>query len=127
MPGDDGLGAAIMVLFFVVFLGILTLFTAGIIKAIIKHRTVRRTNLASPPLSRPARVVAKRSSVSGSENSTSTSYFATFEFADGSRTEFELKGAEYGTLAEGDAGVLHNQGTWFRGFDRNSQIQDRRI
>lgn len=53
-------------------------------------------------------------------------YFATFEFPDGSREEFRLQGEAYGLLSEGDSGLLRTQGTWFQGFDRNSQIQDRR-
>jgi hypothetical protein len=68
-----------------------------------------------------ARVVAKRSEVHGpAHGRTSTTYYTTFEFADGSRREFSLSGTEYGLLVEGDAGGLSWQGTAYRGFERRS-------
>ena len=52
-------------------------------------------------------------------NSTSTSYYVTFEFENGERMELEISGREYGLIAEGDKGVLSFQGTRFISFERN--------
>jgi hypothetical protein len=38
--------------------------------------------------------------------STTTFYYLTFEFTDGSREEFGVTGEEYGLLAEGDRGMV---------------------
>lgn len=51
-------------------------------------------------------------------NSTSTSYYVTFEFENGERMELEISGREYGLIAEGDKGVLSFQGTRFISFER---------
>lgn len=81
-------------------------------------------NLEQEEIARPARVVGKRTSVSGGGGSgdhhfaTSTAYFVTFEFDDGTRQELTVKGPEYGLLVEGDQGLLRSKGTWYRGFDR---------
>jgi hypothetical protein len=79
-------------------------------------------NASSPKIARKARIISKRLSVSGSSNqhsgSTSTSYYITFEFLNGSREELSVKGKEYGLLTEGDKGILHSQGKWYQGFDR---------
>lgn len=47
-----------------------------------------------------------------------TAHYVTFEFDDGSRERFSVRGDQYGLLAEGDAGTLQSQGTRFKGFDR---------
>ena len=52
-------------------------------------------------------------------NAHSTAYYATFQFDSGDRMEFAIDGAEYGMLAEGDAGQLTFQGTRYLGFVRN--------
>lgn len=49
---------------------------------------------------------------------THTAYFVTFEFEEGSREEFSMRGDQYAMLAEGDIGTLQSQGSWFKGFDR---------
>lgn len=51
-------------------------------------------------------------------NSTSTSYYVTFEFENGERMELEISGREYGLIAEGDKGILSFQGTRFISFER---------
>ena len=75
-----------------------------------------------------AEVVAKRSDVSfvqygghrGDSNAfADTSYFVTFQTANGERTELAVAGREYGMLAEGDSGRLTFQGTLYVGFERN--------
>ena len=74
----------------------------------------------APLTPRAAVVKSKRTSVtSGSENmSASTSYFAAFEFADGSREEFSVPTALYSQLAENDAGVLFTRANAVAAFDR---------
>lgn len=80
-----------------------------------------------PRLTVPATVVAKRTNVSrhhhrhsghASHVSTSTSYYATFQFASGDRLELHVSGYEYGMLVEGDQGELTFQGTRYLGFQR---------
>lgn len=84
-------------------------------------------NNKAPVLSVLAKVVAKRTDVSGGSNmgvdggtmnSASTWYYATFEVESGNRMEFSVQGKVYGLMAEGDIGKLTFQGTRFLGFDR---------
>jgi len=75
-------------------------------------------NAFSPQLHRDARAISKRLRVSGTESSTSTRYYVTFEFSDRSRAEFKVGARTYSVLAEGDSGTLHFQGNWFRSFNR---------
>ena len=83
-------------------------------------------NNKSPILSVLAKVVAKRTEVSGGSNmgtdgvstSSSTWYYATFEVESGNRMEFSVLGKVYGLIAEGDKGKLTFQGTRFLGFER---------
>ena len=67
-----------------------------------------------------AKLVTKRSNVSGGVNHinhmTSTSYYMTFEIGDHNRQEFKVKGSVYGKYAEGDVGNLVFQGTRFLDF-----------
>lgn len=69
-----------------------------IVFAVISGITTWTRNNASPVLRRDATVVTKRTKVWGGsdDSSASTSYFATFEFADRSRLELQLSGSEYG-------------------------------
>ena len=81
----------------------------------------------------PAKVVAKRqntthhshpvagdaSGAHGFHNTTSTSYYVTFEVESGDRMEFSVRGQDYGMLVEGDEGRLSFQGTRFLDFERN--------
>lgn len=50
--------------------------------------------------------------------SESTSYYTTFEFADGSREEFSVPTALYSQFAENDAGVLFTRANMVAAFDR---------
>ena len=81
-----------------------------------------RLNRAAPSLQTPARVVDKREEVTGRSSSyggtTTTSYFVTFQFPDGSRIELPVSGPTAGQLVVGDSGTLTWQGTWFQGFER---------
>ncbi|MCC3358471.1 DUF2500 domain-containing protein [Bacillus sp. REN16] len=88
-----------------------------------------KKNEDSPRLSVPAIVKTKRTHVSKHTHhhtephhhhhvSSSTSYYVTFEFESGDRSEFALSGNDYGQLAEGDQGKLTFQGTRYLGFER---------
>jgi hypothetical protein len=79
-------------------------------------------NRSQPVEEVPARLVAKRTEVSGGANNTSarTDYYVTFERKDGTRQEFPVSGTTYGLVAEGDRGILICQGTWFKGFRRKT-------
>jgi Protein of unknown function (DUF2500) len=91
--------------------GILILIIVSLITTFIR-------NASSPRLAREARVVGKRLDISGGKNGSSTYYYATFEFPDGSREEFGVSSKIYGILAEGDLGTLHSQGTYVWEFNR---------
>ena len=75
-------------------------------------------NANSPILEERAIVVAKRTSVSGTSEGSSTSYYITFEFENGSRRELHARGSQYGIVAEGDRGILKSQGTKLLSFER---------
>lgn len=121
MFGFGGLGL-FQILFAVVFVGILFVFMFNAGKSLMEWGKNNR----SPRLTVAARVVAKRENVSvhhhhgsGAGHTTrSTTYYATFEFDGGDRSELRLSGQEYGLLAEGDAGLLTFQGTRFVDFQR---------
>jgi hypothetical protein len=90
-----------------------------VIFRILLHVAEGVSNLSRRLQSTEARVVAKRAEIGGyPRGRTSTAYFVTFQFDDGSRREFRLSGAQFGLLVEGDAGLLSWQGTAYRGFDR---------
>lgn len=83
------------------------------------------SNNKQPILNVDAKVVSKRTNVSGGNHhgnhvhsSSSTSYYVTFEVQSGDRLEFRVSGKEYGQLVEGDAGNLIFQGTRYHEFDR---------
>ena len=101
-----------------IFIAVIGIFAMVIIKGIATWVS----NNNSPVETYNAVVVAKRANVSGGGNnsSASTSYHVTFELEDNSRLELGVKSHEYGTLAEGDVGVLTRQGTRFLGFERKS-------
>ncbi len=76
-------------------------------------------NFRAPLRSAPAKVVGKRTDVSGnSDGPVSTTYYVTFQFHDGSRTEIVVDSGDYGYICEGDVGELKYKGTWYRGFNR---------
>lgn len=110
-----------------IFIGIIFMIVIfGIFQGILQWNK----NNKSPILSVAAVLVAKRTRVNhqthntGQDNmpmhqSTSTTYYATFEVESGDRMEFALKSNEYGMLAEGDAGILTFQGTRYIEFERS--------
>ena len=103
-----------------------------IVVMIVKGIATWNKNNHSPRLTVDAVVVAKREHVSrhhdpvggditgmhGYHTSSSTWYYATFEFEGGDRLELQIDGEEYGMLAEGDKGKLTFQGTRFVDFER---------
>jgi hypothetical protein len=82
-------------------------------------------NNSQPVSNTEARVVTKRTEVSGTRESSSTRYFATFELDQGERREFCVSGSEYGMLSEGDLGQLQSQGTRYLGFTRSPRTQEK--
>lgn len=121
--GDDIMFTIGPIFIFVVFVIIIGLFIFAIISSIVKWNK----NNQQPRLSTPAKVVTKRTSVhGGGESSSYSNYYITFEFPSGDRTEFQLKGEEYGMLVEGDSGELQFQGTRYLGFTRNKHIEENR-
>jgi len=119
---DDGFGFmnVFMVIFVILFVCFLIVF---IVIAMSNAKRWHKNNL-SPVLTVKAKVVSKREDVSGSHNntnnfnSTSTTYYATFEVESGDRMELAMYGTDYGQLAEGDSGKLTFQGTRYKGFER---------
>ena len=75
-------------------------------------------NNQSPRLTVEATVVAKRQHISHSEDSSHTTYYATFQFESGDRLELAVPRTQIGYLVEGDNGKLSFQGTRFLGFER---------
>ncbi|MEW4369108.1 DUF2500 domain-containing protein [Paenibacillus kandeliae] len=101
--------------FVVIFLMIISLFAIGIIKTISQWLH----NRAQDVLTEPVMVSGKRQHVRGGSNSsTSTYYYITFEKQDRSRFELEVPEEQYGIIAEGDNGQLTYQGSWFKTFER---------
>lgn len=120
-------------MFFIVpvLIGIVFIVVIGlIIVSVVKGARQWKRNNDSPVLTVEAMVVAKRADVSEYRNNTaadnmsyssSTTYYVTFEVASGDRMEFQVRDAEYGMLAERDAGRLTFQGTRYQGFARSRQ------
>jgi len=109
----------IFFIFSLILIAFFALFLRLIFIAISHQMRINARNRASALLNREAVIVGKRQDVSGgSETSTTTLYYLTFEFTDGSREEFWVTGEEYGLLTEGDRGMLQSQGTWYKGFNR---------
>lgn len=92
-----------------------------IIGSIVKGAAEWSSNNAAPQQRFPARVVTKRTHVSGGSgnSSASTYYYITFErLSDNARQEFRVKPSDYSALADDDHGELAHQGTRFLGFLR---------
>lgn len=103
------------VMFVITFAIIIFLIIAVIVSSL---RTNARNN-AAPRLKSQAKVVSRRTNVHGMHGgSTNTDYYITFEFEQGSRKEFQVNNYEYGTLIEGDIGILEHQGSRYFGFER---------
>lgn len=112
-----------------IFMGIIFIIVIGsIILNAGKGISQWKKNEDSPRLSVHAMISSKRTNVSRHthhhddhmhSHSTSTTYYVTFQFESGDRSEFRISGKEYGQLAEGDLGTLTFQGTRYLGFERD--------
>lgn len=109
-----------------VFVVIIFIFVIVIIAVTFATSTAqwRRNNL-SPRLTVPAKIVTKRVDTRHTHpandsfpNTSTSTYFITFEFDSGDRQEFTVQGEDYGLLAEGDTGRLTFQGKRFLSFER---------
>ena len=100
-----------------------------IVYKIANHVSEEAKNSKAPVLTVEAKVVSKRTSISGTGGSmqmngmytsgtTSTSYYVTFQAPDSSRLELKVPGKKYGMLAEGDTGLLTYQRKRFVGYKR---------
>ncbi len=113
----EGVPLPMTVMFFVVAAIILTAFIFLMITFIRGNRKYRQCK-ALPPQSERARVVSKRTDVSG-HNHTSTAYYITFELDSGERIELYVSGRDFGMIAEGDDGILTHQDVLFNSFTRS--------
>ena len=120
-----------------IFIGIIFVIVfIGIIVSSISGLSQWKKNEDSPRLSVPAVVKIKRTNVRrhshhhhdhhSHSHSSTTTYFITFEFESGDRSEFHVSGKEYGMLAEGDIGTLTFQGTRYIDFTRTKLAQFQR-
>jgi hypothetical protein len=110
------LGALFILFCFAFVVGIFGLLFYTIIRKFQESAATNARNNALPVQDVLAKVLSKRSQVSGEYRY--TTYYVTFELTDGQRAEFELKGPEFGVLMEGDFGTLRHQGTRYLGFQR---------
>ncbi|WP_400243916.1 DUF2500 domain-containing protein [Niallia sp. JL1B1071] len=119
--GGDFMFSAVPIFIFIVFAIIIGIIIFAVIGSI--HSWSK--NNQQPRLSTPATVVTKRSKVSGGgETNAHSSYYVTFEFPSGDRTEFKVKGEQFGILVEGDNGELQFQGTRYLDFTRKNHVGD---
>lgn len=124
----SGFDALFSILFPLVFLFVLGMILFTVVRDL---RTWRKNN-ASPRLTVPATVVAKRMNVSrhhtanagdmtgahGYTSTSATTYYVTFQVESGDRMELQMSGQDYGMLVEGDRGRLTFQGTRYLDFQR---------
>lgn len=91
---------------------------------VISGLTTWIKNNNAPNVTTLATIVAKRTDVSyhHSDNGSThhSTYYVTFQDANGKRQEFSISRREYGLLAEQDQGTLNYQGTRFLNFERNA-------
>lgn len=100
---------------------LLPLFLVGIGIYTISKQVGKTTSASRAPLERrPALVVRERTKVSGGgeHSSARTDYFATLQFPDGSRREFDVLEGVGGTIAPGDMGVGYLKGDFLIAFSR---------
>ena len=101
------------------FIIVFAIIIFAIITSAVTSLRTKAINDAAPRLKSQAKIISKRTSVHGMQGGhTTTDYFITFEFEDSSRQEFQVNDYEYGTLIEGDSGILEHQGSRYLGFER---------
>ena len=101
----------------IVIVGFLVVLAIPMVIAVL--RVARRWSIEkrSPLDKAEARVVDKRTLVTGGRPETQT-YYVTFEFPTGQRLELEVPGRDSGVLVVGDQGTLAWQGPRYLGFAR---------
>ena len=79
-----------------------------------------RYNNKQPIVPAEAKVIGKRTHVSGGSNnhSASTTYYITFELINSERLELRVSYNDYAYIVEGDKGILTFQGRRFKSFER---------
>lgn len=110
-----------LILFFIIFGGAILFAIYSIFNSVSSSIAEKRYNDSQPVLTKEVKVSGKRSEVSGGrgKHPVSTSYYATFEFAeDKKRLELEVEDEDYGLMAEGDSGKLTFQGRRYLKFER---------
>ena len=105
-------GKIFVVIWFILFFGILTVFVTSLVKGLKREAD----NKKQPVETADVRVITKRIMVSGDVSH--TTYFVTFENAGSARQEFQVNGELYGLLVEGDQGKLTYQGYKVIDFNR---------
>jgi hypothetical protein len=107
-------------LFTFAFSAIFILIIGVFLFIIVKGLSTWMSNNAAAVRTDACRIVSKRTRVSGGsgDSSASTWYYITFEFDDGQRMELQVRGSEYGLIAEGDTGEVTYQGTRYHEFRR---------
>jgi len=108
-------------IFIFFFVAIFVVILGSILVKAVQGVSEWSENNSKPVETEAAELVAKRTEVSGGKDSTSTTYYTTFELSDGERGELEVSGSEYGKLVEGDLGQLTHQGTRYLGFVRQHE------
>ena len=101
----------------IVIVGFLVVLAIPMVIAVV--RVARRWSIEkrSPLAKAEARVVEKRTQLTGVRPETQT-YYVTFEFPTGQRLELEVPGRDSGVLVVGDQGTLAWQGPRYLGFAR---------
>ena len=96
-----------------IMFGIMGLFIYRIVKE-------NRYNNKQPIIPVQAKVIGKRTHVSGGGNnhSASTTYYMTFELINSERLELIVSYNDYAYIIEGDEGILTFQGRRFKSFER---------
>ena len=118
-------------LFSILFFLIAAAVIGFIIYMIVQKISEEVKNSKAPVQTVSARIVSKRNAVNETAggmdmngmymgSSVSTTHYVTFEAPDGSRLELEVRGSEYGMLAEGDYGELTFQRKRYIGFNRQA-------
>ncbi|MRX74183.1 DUF2500 family protein [Bacillus lacus] len=106
-------GPIFIIIVFVIIAGVI-IYTA------IRNFTQWTHNNASPIVTVSARVIGKRTEISGGTGDTRSYsvYFITFEIQEQERIELQVSGKESGQIMEGDFGELTYQGTRYKVFER---------
>ena len=109
-------GGIFNLMFFIVPLFMFVMIVLGVYGAVKEYRY----NNKQPIVPAEAKVIGKRTNVSGGgdNHSASTSYYITFELINGERLELSVSDNDYAYIVEGDKGILTFQGRRFKSFER---------